>query len=283
MRNKAVQKEYLMPAVKWRAYMENKVLLVLIDGLRPDALEQCSHSFLKKFMHKCSYTKRGLSVNPSVTLPCHMSIFHSVNPDRHGVMENIYVRPPHPVNGLFEVLAKNKKKSFFFYTWEELRDIGRPGSLARQEFCSYEKYGRQADVCMCLRTIEALKNEQPDFIFYYMTCPDEVGHKYGWMSTEYMDAVNFASETVKKIVEALPENYNLIITADHGGHDRTHGTTMAEDMMIPMMFYGTAWEADKEMNNIGLLDLAPTIASLLGCEPDSVWEGSNILSNNNCI
>lgn len=256
--------------------MENKVLLLLIDGLRPDALTQSTHPFLKDFIHRCTYTPNGISVYPSVTLPCHMSIFYSVTPDRHGVTDNIYVRPVRPVNGLFEVLAQNKKKNFFFYTWEELRDIGRPGSLSRQEFCSYGQYGKQADLCMCERTIDALRNEQPDFIFYYMVCPDEIGHKFGWMGTEYLEAVDFASKNVEKIVQALPENYTLIITADHGGHNRTHGTDMAEDMTIPMMFYGPAWEADKEISNIGLLDIAPTVASILGCEPDPLWEGKVI-------
>lgn len=256
--------------------MEHKVLLVLIDGLRPDAIEQSTHPFLKDFMHRCTYTKKGLSVNPPVTLPCHMSIFHSVPPDRHGVTDNIYARPVRHVEGLFEVLAKNKKRNFFFYTWEELRDIGRPGSLTQQEFCSYGCYGRQADAHMCERTIDALKNEQPDFMFYYMVCPDEVGHKYSWMSPEYLEAVDFASESIEKIVRALPKNYTLIITADHGGHDRTHGTTMIEDMTIPMMFYGPEWEADKEIEEIGLLDIAPTVVSLLGCEPAPEWEGKVI-------
>lgn len=261
--------------------MENKVLLVLVDGLRPDALERSTHPFFKNFIHKCTYTKKGSSVYPSVTLPCHMSIFHSVAPDRHGVMDNIYVRPARPINGLFEVLASYKKESFFFYTWEELRDIGKTGSLSCQEFCSHARYGKEADIRMCQRTIEALKKKQPDFMFFYLGHPDEVGHDHGWMSQEYLEAVDFASENIEKIVEVLPENYTLIITADHGGHERIHGTTMAEDMTIPIMFYGSLWEADRELPDISLLDIAPTVASLLGCEPDAVWEGRAL--NESCI
>lgn len=253
--------------------MENKVLLVLIDGLRPDGLANSTHPFLKNFKRECTYTEEGNSVFPSVTLPCHMSIFHSVNPDRHGVMDNIYIRPVHRVVGLFDLLANNKKDCFFFYTWEELRDIGRPGSLVQQEFCSYNRYGAQADCRMCDRTIEALKNEQPDFMFYYTGNTDEVAHKYGWMSQEYYEAIDLASKNIERIVEVLPANYTLIICADHGGHGRSHGTTMPEDMIIPIMFYGLPWEKDKKISNMGLLDIAPTVASLLGCEPDPGWEG----------
>ena len=49
--------------------MENKVLLILIDGLRPDALAQCQHPFLYSFMKDSSaHTFHGQSVMPSITL-----------------------------------------------------------------------------------------------------------------------------------------------------------------------------------------------------------------------
>lgn len=254
-----------------------KVLLILIDGLRPDAIEKASHSFLNNFMHKCTYSKQAGSVFPSVTLPCHMSVFHSVTPERHGVMENTYMRPVHKLDGIFEVLARNGKKCQFFYTWEELRDLGRPGSLARQEFCSWSRYGKDADCRMCSRTIEAINNDQPDFVFYYTGHTDEMGHKYGWMSPEYMEAVDLASENVQNLIESLPEEYDVIITADHGGHDRVHGTRQKEDMVIPMMFYGKEWEQNREMNDISLLDIAPTVADLLNCPIPDEWEGKSLV------
>lgn len=253
--------------------MEKKVVLILIDGLRPDAVQQCSNPFLRDFMKKCTYTEEGKSVFPSVTLPCHMSLLHSVSPDRHGVLDNVYTRPVHPVEGLFEVLAKNDKSCYFFYTWEELRDLGRPGSLVRQELSRYYTFGDRADCEMCDRTVKALQEEQPDFIFYYTGNADEVGHKYGWMSDEYLKAVDLAAENVEKIVSVLPEEYSLFITADHGGHDRTHGTEMPEDMKIPILCYGKEWKPGRKLEEAGLLDLAPTIAQTLGCVLPREWEG----------
>lgn len=257
--------------------MEKKVLLVMVDGLRPDAIAQCSNPFFREFMNKCTYTDEGKSVFPSVTLPCHMSIFHSVEPDRHGVLDNIYTRPVHHLEGLFEVLARNNKYCYSFYTWEELRDLGRPGSVVRQELMRHHMFGEKADCEMCDRTIRALQEDQPDFMFYYTGHTDEIGHISGWMSQEYLEAVDLAAKNIEKIVSALPENYTLIITADHGGHDRTHGTTMPEDMTIPIMFYGSEWEAGKKLESAGLLDLAPTIASILGCPIPTEWEGKSLL------
>lgn len=258
-----------------------KVLLVSIDGLRPDAIEQSSHPFLKTFMkEKCAYTDKGRSVTPSVTLPCHMSMFTSMEPCRHGTSapNNIYNPPVHPVDGLFEVLKRQKKTCYFFYTWEQLRDLGRPGSLDRQELCRYYTYGAQADCEMCDRTIQALQDpaQQPDFMFFYTGNTDEVGHKYGWMGKEYLAAVDLASKNVERLVAAMPEDYTLVITADHGGHDRTHGTEMPEDMTIPMMIYGPGWEPGPHLDGASLLDLAPTIADIIGVEPSEEWDGKSL-------
>ena len=61
--------------------------------------------------------------------------------------------------------------------------------------------------------------------------------------------------------------------ADHGGHDRTHGTTLPEDMTVPM-FISDKNAAAGEMNgDISLLEIAPTIASIMGITPDEQWEG----------
>ena len=68
--------------------MENKVILVSIDGMRPDGVLQCGHPFVEEMMRLGSYTLDARTVVPSVTLPCHMSMFHSVPPTRHGIGTN---------------------------------------------------------------------------------------------------------------------------------------------------------------------------------------------------
>ena len=60
--------------------MNRKVILISIDGMRPDGLLQCGNPFVEELMKKGTYTLDAASMNPSVTLPCHMSIFHSVTP-----------------------------------------------------------------------------------------------------------------------------------------------------------------------------------------------------------
>ena len=69
----------------------------------------------------------------------------------------------------------------------------------------------------------------------------------------------------------------IIVTADHGGHDRTHGTELPEDMIIPMMVLSKAENAQLDFTNASIKDVAPTVTALLGVSPDEEWEGKSLL------
>ena len=253
-----------------------KVLLILVDGLRPDALEGIpATEALKK---RATYTMQGSAVMPSVTLPCHMSLFHSVDPQRHGTTTNTYAPQVRPIRGLCEVLSANKKRSAFFYSWSPLRDLVRPGSLTYSCFYKGGDIGYdKANAKLTDQAIECLQYGEPDFVFLYLGDTDEVGHKYGWMSEEYMASVKSSFADIERVMQTLDDSWSVIITADHGGHGRHHGTDMPEDMTIPMLFIGDRFAKDKPVENVSIMDIAPTVAALMGVEPDAEWEGKSLI------
>ncbi len=155
--------------------------------------------------------KRHLWTN---ALPCHMSLFHSVVPQRHGITTNLYLPMVRPVNGLFEQLRAAKKTCAMYY---------------------------------------------------------------GWMSPAYLARIHIAVENIRRVLEACGEGYTVVITADHGGHDRTHGTDLPEDMTIPMFCFGKAFPAGRQFRGSSILDVAPTIARLMGAEPAVEWEGTSLI------
>lgn len=73
--------------------MEKKVILITVDGMRPDGFLTCGNPYGAEMMKKGSYTLAGASVVPPVTLPCHLSLFQSVQPVRHGVLPIPTYRP----------------------------------------------------------------------------------------------------------------------------------------------------------------------------------------------
>ena len=256
--------------------MENKVVLVLVDGMRPDGVMACGHPFVNTLLSESSYSLTARTVMPSVTLPCHMSLFHSVNPDRHGVTTNTYVPQVRPIEGLFDRLDKFEKKCAFFNTWEELRDLSRPDHL-HTYICINQHKQEDTDTKITDLAIDYIKKENPDFTFIYLGETDEVGgHSVGWMSETYLGCVNKAFKCIEKIDQALPENYTLIVVADHGGHDRSHGTDMPEDMTIPVIIKGPGYEKNKDLGVISIKDVAPTVAKLLSVSPAKEWEGTPI-------
>ena len=253
-----------------------KVLLILADGMRPDALGEIPQ--VREMMQQAAYTLNAKTVMPSVTLPCHMSLFHSVDPSRHGTTTNTYAPQVRPVEGLCEVLKGRKKKCAFFYDWEQLRDLSRPGSLV---FSCYKKPGEggygESDKYLTDAAIEYLRENDVDFTFLYLGHPDGAGHGSGWMGQEYMDSVAGVWNNIERILATLPEDYAVIITADHGGHDRIHGTELPEDMTIPMFLLGKAFAPGKVLENVSIMDIAPTVTALLGVDADDDWEGKNLL------
>lgn len=253
-----------------------RTLLILVDGMRPDALTNIPQA--QKILAESAHTLQAKTVFPSMTLPCHLSLFHSVDPDRHGTVTNTYAPQVRPINGLFDVLAQQGKRNAFFYGWEQLRDLGRPGSLEFSYLCTGKFIGRDAMNNKLTDTAIAYLRENPtDFAFLYLGYTDWAGHQYGWMSEGYREAMHNSWQNIEKVLASLPEDYTVIITADHGGHDRTHGSDMVEDMTIPMLLWGKDVDKNMSLDGASIKDVAPTVVKLLGAQPDEDWEGKSLL------
>ena len=254
-----------------------KVILISIDGMRPDGFLNCGNPFAQEMMKIASYTLNGSTVFPSVTLPCHTSLFHSVTPQRHGITTNLYIPFARPINGLFEQIANHGGVSAMYYGWEPLRDVSRPESL---KFSAYiNAYTEESsDTSLTDMALYRIEKSKPDFVFLYMVETDEKGgHDNGWMTPAYLERISIALDNVKRVYEACGDEYTIIVTADHGGHDRAHGTDLPEDMTIPMFFFGKGFEPGKQLSGVSILDLAPTIADIMGVPAAEEWEGRSLI------
>lgn len=124
-----------------------------------------------------------------------------------------------------------------------------------------------ADTVLTDKALNYIDRMHPDFLFLYMPDTDESGHNSGWMSDDYLAHIDCAIDNVKRVIEAAAGEYTVIVTADHGGHDRVHGTDMDEDMTIPMFICGPQFEAGAELSEASILDVAPTVADIMGIAP----------------
>lgn len=248
-----------------------KVILMLVDGMRPDAMTGCGNPYVKTLLEQSTHALAGKTVYPSDTLPCHISLFTAVDPIQHQTTSNTYCPPVNKVKGLVEQLDASGKKAAMFYNWGELRDIAKPGIFNFSLFMRDEKDGAITDYA-----IEYLKKNSPDFTFLYLGNVDMEGHHHRWMSEKYLTSVNTAIDCIKRVIDTFGDEYTYIITADHGGHEHDHGSTMPEDINIPILFIGEDFEKNKSIE-ASIIDIAPTIADLLGVEKQNCWDGKSVL------
>lgn len=251
-----------------------KVVYISTDGMRPDAIAAANTPNLRAIMSQGAYTLAGCSVMPSISLPCHMSIFHSVPPERHGILVNTFTPMARPVPGLVEVVNDAGKRCASFISWEPLRDLSRPGRLSVSTLIAYARNPEVADDLTVNAALPYLRSGEFDFVFLYLATVDEVGHDFGWMSDRYLRQVEHIDAHLGTIMENLPADTAVVIHSDHGGHGRSHGTDRAEDMTIPWMAAGPGIRQNFQIQRpVSLLDTAPTISRLLGVPPSPMWEG----------
>lgn len=262
--------------------MTTKVLFIMLDGCRPDGLAQAKTPHLDSLWQNGAYTWTARSVMPSVTLPCHTSIFRGVSPQKHGVgTDNIFRQSAAAFPSLFDTLSMANKQNAMFYSWEQLRDVSSPGSL-RISYCVAADYGADNDTRVAVQAADYLVREKPDFCFLYLGDIDIHGHLFGWMSSEYIGAIESNDKAVGLVLDALAkaglrDQYTILVHADHGGHGTDHSTDTPEDMTIPWFINGPGVKRGHVIQTpVSLLNTPATIAYLLDVERPEVWEAEPV-------
>lgn len=260
--------------------LAQRVILIVIDGLRPDALVNGSAPNLKRLMANGAYSLTAQSVMPSITLPTHLSLFYGVSPEVHQVKSNVYLPNPALNLGIVERVHEAGMEAASFYSWEQLRDLWRPGSIKHTYFLNiYSSPERDFDREVAAAAADYLMKEPPDFTFVYLGVLDELAHKVGWMSEKYFEGIESADAAVGYLLGRLEaggllEGTAVLVQADHGGHARGHGTDQWEDMTIPWILSGAGVGRGVRLETpVSLLDTAPTILHLLGLEAGPSWAG----------
>jgi arylsulfatase A-like enzyme len=254
-------------------YQVRRVLILSIDGLRPDAISLAPMPNLQRLMQTSAYTLTAQTVYPSVTLVSHASMLTGLCPAKHGVDWNDYI----PENGiaegtdLFDVAHAAGLETWMFVGKQKLKQITASTSLT-----GFVK-GSDRDSELTDQLIEEFP-ENFGVLFVHFATVDGMGHEYGWLSPEYLSVAYRADESLGRILAEL-DRRNLrnetlvIITADHGGHDTTHGSTMPEDMTIPWFANGPGISPGPLTTTVHTMDTAATAAFALGLELPSEWDG----------
>ncbi len=255
--------------------MPNPVVFFSVDGMRPDGLQRADAPFLDALIAVGSSTMAARTVMPSVTLPCHTSMHRGVDVPRHGITTNIFQPLARPVPGLFDVAKASRLTTGMFYNWGELRDLMAPDSPS-VSYLHNDPGTKETDRIVARAAAEHIGRIDFDLVFVYLGYVDLAGHDHSWMSEPYVDAISNADRCIEHVVSAYRSKGrepNVLVLSDHGGHERTHGTEMPDDMIIPWILSGPDIRQGAALEPVRIFDTCPTLAALLGLGRAKEWEG----------
>ena len=259
------------------------VVIVSIDGLRPDAIARFGATNLDRLAREGSHTFAAKTINPSKTLPSHTSMLTGEGPEEHGITWNSNQTDVHETLAgptVFGVARKQGMHTAAFFSKGKFNHLEVPGSLDYSQ--APNGNGRWNADRTLTDVIRYLGDHRPNLLFVHIGEPDKAGHLWGWMGRLYGRAVRKADAAVGQLVAAADRayganNYTLIITADHGGHGRTHGTARAEDMTIPWIAWGKGVNAGATITSpVRTMDTAGTALWLLGINAPEGWTGTAV-------
>ena len=251
----------------------NHVIILSIDGLRPDTISLAPMPNLMSLMQTSAYSLSAQTVYPSVTLVSHSSMLVGVCPSKHGVDWNDYI----PENGfalgtdLFDIAHAAGLQTVMYVGKEKLQQVTEPSSLDRFVFVN------DRDLVLMERLIADFPQ---DFgvLFIHFPLVDGMGHVYGWLSPEQLSVAIRADEALGQLLAELDARglrgeTLIIITADHGGHNTTHGSSLPEDMTIPWIASGPGIQPKQLTTQVHTMDTAATAAFALGLPIPPEWDG----------
>lgn len=256
----------------------NPIVVISIDGLRPDAIKKAKAKTLQNLIKTGTSFSNARTVRPSITLPSHTSMLTGLDPEHHGITWNDYRADYGPVRfpTALEIANNAGLDTAMFVTKEKLLHLKRPngvdyfekttdteGKLAAEAFVKYLK-----------------THELPDVTFIHIPNPDITGHRLMWNSPFYLSAVEDADEFVGIILKAAQskspgKRITSIISADHGGFGFGHLANIDVNNTIPFIVNGDNIAANVvKATPVRIFDVAATVLHLLGLEVPETWQGS---------
>ena len=259
-----------------------KTILVIIDGCRSDALEQAKTPNIDYMITNGVHTLNAQTVTPSITLPVHFSIFTSMLPLGHNVSTNTGIpQPSSAARSIIDVAKDHGKKTAAFYSWEQFRNLSAPGSLDHSYFINSGSM-ESRDIELAHASACYLNSHSPDFCFIYFEGTDIAGHRSGFMSAEYLDALETADTALGIILNELKRTnlsdcYNIVLHSDHGGIDNHHLKNTPEVMTVPWIAVGPEVKKNHIITGkVNIIDTAPTLAGLMNIPEHHTWQGRAI-------
>ncbi|HYK83053.1 MAG TPA: alkaline phosphatase family protein [Gemmatimonadales bacterium] len=255
-----------------------RLVLVLADGLRPDAISPSVMPSLDALGGVFTLALHARTVRPSATVAALASLATGVGPAAHRLIEPGLgflprLRSIRPVAQMLaaagvptDIVTAELGPACLPVAWAlaataGVRRLTAKGSRARDTAAAAERL---------------LSQHEERLLFLYLPDCDRAGHAHGWMSPEYLEAAAEVDAALGLLSPWLADAV-FIITADHGGggvyaneHDEPHPV----NDHIPLVLAGRGVTRRHQLTRpLSLLDIPPTVLWWFGVPVPDNYEG----------
>lgn len=212
-----------------RKPVASRVLVVSIDALHPDALSPVRSPNIAALMEKGVYTLKGRSTMPPLTLVSHAAMIRGIGPDHGGRTDNDWKPGEKTVSGptIFTDAKSRGYTTGLFYAKPKL------GYLVSEDTDRH-----QLDQEFTVdRALSFIQKTAKGFCFVHVSGLDRVGPAEGWLSPGYMEALFYIDQCLGPLFDQVASRpgYLIVVTSDHAGHGRIHGSSHPDDAKLPLV------------------------------------------------
>jgi len=255
-----------------------RLVIVLADGLRPDAVSPSVMPSLDALGRVYTLARRARTVRPSATVAALASLATGVGPDTHRLIEPGLeflprLRTIRPVSRVLaragiptDIVTADLGPAALPVAWALASTAGARRLVA--------KGSRARDTAAAAHRL--LSQREQRLLFVYLPDCDRAGHAHGWMSDPYLEAAAEVDAAVG-LLSPWTDEAVFIITADHGGggvtaneHDEPHPV----NDHIPLIVAGPGVTRRHQLTRtISLLDVPATVLWWFGVPVPGDYEG----------
>ncbi len=289
----------LVPTLMFAAPRAEHVFIVSIDGAKPSVVAESEMPTLKKMVAEGAVTWQASTIFPSKTLPSHTSMLTGVGPDKHQILWNDFspirgfVKVPtifsllratdtQAITGMF--VCKQKFRHLWLKDTLNIFDFGGPQTSAPVAGSPEIESDKKPAQMEAKNASAWIKENKPKLAFIHFADPDTAGHKSGWGSPEQKEALKVTDQALWQVWQSIQEagiadTSVIIVTADHGGHDKTHGLNIPDDMLIPWVVWGKGVKKATTLTApVTTYDTAATALWLLDVPLPAEFDGKPVTS-----
>lgn len=258
-----------------------KVLIIGIDGLRPDALAAASTPHLDTLINEGAFSDKAQTGEVTKSAPGWASMLTGVWAHKHGIESNDFSlkwnlrRYPTLITRLTRLRPKAVTVSLA--AW-----VG--GNLFLSDDADFRVKNRSyklTDDQVAGNAVRLLGEIDPELICLHFDGVDAAGHRFGFDPTQpkYLEAAERVDGLIGRVLDALRKRQNyaqedwlILSVSDHGGQGKRHGPNTPECRTIFFLAHGRSVRQGPIVPAPRIVDVAATALVHLGIQPHPRWK-----------